>query len=99
MTVVECEPCLTALGTSYHMAMALANLSHEGNKVGKHLRGQVITGLLQYVGYCLHLNSFPLESTMQTNETDVTMDISECFSFRKDWAKCESMRQHKVTSP
>ena len=45
MTVVECEPCLTALGTSYHMAMR-ANLSHKGNKLGKHLRGQVIIGLL-----------------------------------------------------
>ena len=64
MTVVECEPCLMVLGTSYHMATrALANLSHEGNKLGKHLRGQVITGLLQYVGYRLHSNSFPLKST------------------------------------
>ena len=34
--------------TGYHMATrALANLSHEGDKLAKRPRGHVITGLLQ----------------------------------------------------
>ena len=40
---------LAPLCTSFHMATrALANLSHEGNKVAKRPRGHMITGLLQF---------------------------------------------------
>ena len=42
-----------ALHISYHMAMrALANLSHEGDKLVKCPRGHVITGLLQFELLC-----------------------------------------------